>query len=108
MTESSAPEEDLFEQALACPESERGAFLASACAGDVGLLRRVEALVKASQGAGNFLGPLHLDAVQARVRKRIEHSAALSEVMGDWVGRYKLLQKIGEGGCGVVYMAEQE
>src|SRR5436190_1530627 len=34
--------------------------------------------------------------------------AALTEQPGDRIGRYKLLQKIGEGGCGVVYMAEQE
>jgi len=32
----------------------------------------------------------------------------LTEKPGDRIGRYKLLQKIGEGGCGVVYMAEQE
>src|SRR6266516_4515926 len=32
----------------------------------------------------------------------------LSEKAGDRIGRYKLLQQIGEGGCGVVYMAEQE
>src|SRR5262249_7265817 len=33
---------------------------------------------------------------------------SLTEKPGDRIGRYKLLQKIGEGGCGVVYMAEQE
>src|SRR5579872_3139035 len=32
----------------------------------------------------------------------------LAEKLGDCIGRYKLLQKIGEGGCGIVYMAEQE
>src|SRR6185503_4966981 len=35
-------------------------------------------------------------------------AAASSTGLGDRIGRYKLLQKIGEGGCGVVYMAEQE
>src|SRR5258708_12340343 len=34
--------------------------------------------------------------------------AAITEKPGDKIGRYKLLQQIGEGGCGVVYMAEQE
>src|SRR5229473_3374638 len=34
--------------------------------------------------------------------------ASVSEQPGDRIGRYKLLQKIGEGGCGVVYLAEQE
>src|SRR5881409_3264898 len=34
--------------------------------------------------------------------------ANVTQNPGDWIGRYKLLQKIGEGGCGVVYMAEQE
>jgi hypothetical protein len=32
---------------------------------------------------------------------------SLAETPGDWIARYKLLQKIGEGGCGIVYMAEQ-
>src|SRR2546426_352934 len=36
------------------------------------------------------------------------HGASVTEKAGDRIGRYKLLQQIGEGGCGVVYMAEQE
>src|SRR5437870_943605 len=37
-----------------------------------------------------------------------QRAAPITEKAGDRIGRYKLLQKIGEGGCGVVYMAEQE
>src|SRR5437016_1316208 len=40
--------------------------------------------------------------------KTLVPSALLSEKPGDRIGRYKLLQQIGEGGCGVVYMAQQE
>ena len=40
--------------------------------------------------------------------KIVPASLAPTQKPGDWIGPYKLLQKIGEGGCGVVYMAEQE
>src|SRR5260221_4709277 len=39
---------------------------------------------------------------------RTEIAATVTEKPGDKIGHYKLLQKIGEGGCGIVYMAEQE
>src|SRR5207248_6714748 len=45
-------------------------------------------------------------ARQANPRRR--RLAPAGEISGDHVGRYKLLQQIGEGGCGIVYMAEQE
>ncbi len=87
------------------PEA-RAAYLEGACGADVVLRRRVEALVRAAERADNFLeqpptGVAAGDGPTAFVN-------LLSESPGDRIGRYKLLQKIGEGGCGVVYMAEQE
>lgn len=84
------------------PEA-RAAYLDEACGADLALRRRVEALLSAAHRAGDFLETpfaiLHDDA---------DLTAELTEKPGDRLGRYKLLEKIGEGGCGVVYMAEQE
>jgi serine/threonine protein kinase len=82
-----------FSAARRLPVGERAAYLAEACAGDAVLLKRVEQLLEASEEAGNFLA---------------RPSAIPGNKPGDRIGRYKLLQQIGEGGCGVVYMAEQE
>ena len=42
------------------------------------------------------------------VQREAENTGSLTERSGDRIGRYRLLQEIGHGGCGVVYMAEQE
>jgi len=91
---------DLFTEAVQLPAEQRSAFLEAACGGDAELRANVEALLKAHMQSGEFLeqAPAEVKA-QARVP---------GEKPGDWVGRYKLLQQIGEGGCGVVFMAEQE
>jgi WD40 repeat protein/serine/threonine protein kinase len=73
-----------------------------ACAGDDSLRQRVEALLRAHESAGTFMDS---PAVAARGEPV---TVKPSEQPGDRIGRYKLLQQIGEGGCGVVYMAEQE
>ncbi len=105
MTEPLHPEVALLNAALELPASERAAYLDTACAGSSVLRQQVEALLQSHEQAENFLeaSPAGFDF------KRAEWvNITLTEKPGDTIGRYKLLQQIGEGGCGVVYMAEQE
>ena len=102
----------VFAAARRLPEAERAAYLDEACAGDPALRRRVEELLRVGEEADAFL-----QEPAPRAQRPDGDSAAPTlaaslavpgEKAGDRIGRYKLLQQIGEGGCGVVYMAEQE
>jgi len=77
--------------------ADRDRLIADTCGDDPELKEQVLSLLKAEEEAGDFLKP----------PQRPEVGAA-TEKPGDRIGRYKLLQNIGEGGCGIVYMAEQE
>src|SRR6185503_3317864 len=79
---------------------ERGAYVAEQCHGDEALRREVEDLLRHQQGIGAFLEPGPDGTVDQAAR-------ALHEGVGAVIGPYKLLQQIGEGGMGVVSLAEQ-
>src|SRR6267378_476424 len=97
IADQSNREKEIFEQALdITPAEERLRFLTSACGKDAVLLARVQALLRADESGESFLP----EQPKATV-------VAITEKPGDRIGRYKLLQQIGEGGCGAVYMAEQ-
>src|SRR6266404_2065193 len=115
-TVSGSDERQLFFQALEKPAGEaRAAFVDGACGNNPDLRRRLEALLQKFEALGTFLeepavsapDSLHRVAAAGAPEKTVPEGA-LTEKAGDRIDRYKLLQQIGEGGCGVVYMAEQE
>ena len=108
-------EKSLFYEALEVADlAKRKLFLDQACAGDAELRAAVEGLLATQGEAEEFFAEStssmtrlagELESAVAQEEERGELAA--EEKPGTMIGRYKLLQKIGEGGGGVVYLAEQ-
>ncbi|MCR9292929.1 MAG: protein kinase, partial [bacterium] len=93
---------EIFLKALECDSpAELSALLDVECEGNLELRSEVELLLKGHELAGNFLG-----GHQAGGETTLTN-AKTGTTVGEQIGNYKLLQQIGEGGFGIVYMAEQ-
>src|SRR4030095_4752450 len=101
-------EETLFNAAVELRDPvKRAAYLELACDGDPALRARLEKMLAADEDSF-FEKPIPAPSLADAVTPAASASPVAEPVaMSENIGRYKLLQKIGEGGCGVVYMAGQ-
>jgi hypothetical protein len=97
-------EEALFALALEKQAADRPAFLDVICGTDIALRQRMETLLVGRVAPGELSPPV---AARDGTTIKADSNDPPDEAVGQTLGRYKLLERIGEGGCGVVYVAEQ-
>ncbi len=92
----------IFKAAVKLSPERRAAFLDQACASDGELRHEIESLLRAHDASGSFLGNL---SSQSDATDDFE---PILERAGTVIGPYKLMEQIGQGGMGLVFVAEQQ
>lgn len=91
---------EIFDQVISLPPSQRESFVEKACGSDLDQKERILELIQAHQNPDSFLD-------EAVVEETQQFFSSAGDQVGQQIGPYKLLQELGEGGMGVVYLAER-